>query len=54
MESDDEWITKKEDPCLPNDISWMDIHESFSLEEWAPSNKSKRCICLNYETFTIN
>ncbi|XP_027942227.1 uncharacterized protein LOC114195971 [Vigna unguiculata] len=42
IESDDEWITEKEDPCLPNDVSWMDIHESFTLEEGAPSKKRKR------------
>lgn len=42
IESDDEWITEKEDPCLPIDSSWMDIHETFSLEEGAPSKKRKR------------
>ena len=29
MESDDEWINEIEDPCLPQDISWMDINECF-------------------------
>ena len=42
MESDDDWVTKKEDPCLPNYASWMDIHESFTLEEGAPSHKKRR------------
>ncbi|XP_057432600.1 uncharacterized protein LOC130725380 [Lotus japonicus] len=44
IESDDEWITEKETPCLPGpgDDSWMDIHESFTLEEGAPSKKRKR------------
>jgi len=42
MESDDEWITEKEDLCLPNDVSWMDIHEYFTLKERTSSNKRKR------------
>ncbi|XP_028753001.1 uncharacterized protein LOC114712623 [Neltuma alba] len=42
IESDDEWITEKENPCLPVDGSWMDIHESFTLDEGAPSKKRKR------------
>ena len=42
IESDDEWIAEKEDPCLPNDVSWMDILESFTLEEGAPSKKRNR------------
>ncbi|XP_028806378.1 uncharacterized protein LOC114761216 [Neltuma alba] len=42
IESDDEWITEKENPCLPVDGSWMDIHESFTLDERAPSKKRKR------------
>nr|XP_023913871.1 uncharacterized protein LOC112025432 [Quercus suber] len=33
MESDDEWITEKEEPCLPEDTSWMDIHECFEVNE---------------------
>ncbi|KAJ1392092.1 hypothetical protein SESBI_36089 [Sesbania bispinosa] len=42
IESDDEWITEKEDPCLPIDSSWMDIHECFGFNEGAPSKKRKR------------
>ncbi|XP_028801483.1 uncharacterized protein LOC114756714 [Neltuma alba] len=42
IESDDEWITEKENPCLPVDGSWMDIHESFTLDEGALSKKRKR------------
>lgn len=26
LDSDDEWITEREDPCLPGDHSWMDGH----------------------------
>ncbi|KAM7489368.1 hypothetical protein LguiB_026852 [Lonicera macranthoides] len=37
MESDDEWITEKEDPCLPQDNSW---HECFQHE--GTSSKRKR------------
>ena len=33
MESDDEWITKKEEPCLPEDTSWIDIHECFEVNK---------------------
>jgi len=42
IESDDEWITKKENPCLHIDSSWMDIHECFDDEEGAPNKKRKR------------
>ena len=41
MEFDDEWITESEDPCLPQDTSWMDIHECFE-EEVATTKKRKR------------
>ncbi|KAL6340104.1 hypothetical protein AAG906_038939 [Vitis piasezkii] len=33
MKSDDEWITELEDPCLPKDNSWMDVHECFQVNE---------------------
>ena len=46
-------FTWSKDPYLPNDVSWMDIHESFTIEEGAPSNKRKRDICLNYKTYMI-
>lgn len=42
MESDDEWITEKEDACLPEDISWMDVHECFKEDEGSSSHKRKR------------
>ncbi|XP_050259839.1 uncharacterized protein LOC126704890 [Quercus robur] len=42
MESDDEWITEKEEPCLPEDTSWMDIHECFEVNEEGCSRKRKR------------
>ena len=42
MESDDEWITEKEDACLPEDISWMDVHECFKEDEGVSGNKRKR------------
>ena len=29
IELDDEWITKKEGPCLTIHASWMTIHECF-------------------------
>ncbi|KAL6584924.1 hypothetical protein OROMI_004213 [Orobanche minor] len=40
MESDDEWITEVEEPCLAGDTSWMDVHECFG--ESSTSNKRKR------------
>ena len=46
MESDDEWITEKEKPCLPEDTSWMDIHECFEVKEEGCSRKRKRGIDL--------
>lgn len=52
IESDDEWITKK-DLFLPIDASWMDIHESFTLEEGAPSKKRKRGIFLTLKHVTL-
>nr|KYP59947.1 hypothetical protein KK1_015394 [Cajanus cajan] len=42
IESDDEWITEKENPCLPIDASWMDVHECFGVDEGAPKKKRKR------------
>ncbi|KAJ9547525.1 hypothetical protein OSB04_020068 [Centaurea solstitialis] len=42
MESDDEWITEKEDACLPEDISWMDVHECFKEDEGVSGSKRKR------------
>jgi len=53
IESNDDSITEKKDPCLPNDVSWMDIHEYFTLGEGAPSKKKKRGICLNYKNCAI-
>ncbi|KAI3522230.1 hypothetical protein L1887_11714 [Cichorium endivia] len=41
-EYDDEWITETEDVCLPEDISWMDVHECFKEDEGTSSNKRKR------------
>ena len=46
MESDDEWITEKEELCLPEDTSWMDIHECFEVNEEGCSRKRKRSIDL--------
>ncbi|KAJ9546807.1 hypothetical protein OSB04_019350, partial [Centaurea solstitialis] len=41
MELDDEWIIEKEDACLPEDISWMNVHECFK-EDGVSGNKRKR------------
>ncbi|KAJ0038065.1 hypothetical protein Pint_23644 [Pistacia integerrima] len=42
--SDDEWIMGKEDPCLPDDNSWVDVQECFNIDEGAPSNKRAKGI----------
>nr|XP_043623309.1 uncharacterized protein LOC122595077 [Erigeron canadensis] len=42
MESDDEWITEKENVCLPKDISWMHVQEFFQEDEETSSKKRKR------------
>ncbi|KAL5551082.1 hypothetical protein UlMin_001258 [Ulmus minor] len=42
LESDDEWITEKEDPVLPVDNSWMNVSECFEVEEGESSKKRKR------------
>ncbi|KAF7119637.1 hypothetical protein RHSIM_Rhsim13G0053900 [Rhododendron simsii] len=42
MESDDEWITEREDPCLPLDPSWMDMNECFEVNEGETSRKGRR------------
>jgi len=39
IELDDEYITEKENSCLPIDSSWMDAHECFAVEEETPSKK---------------
>jgi len=35
-------LSDKEDHCLPNDVSWMSIHESFTLEEELKQEKEYR------------
>ena len=43
LECDDERITEIEDPCLPQDNSWMDINECFANDRGiGPSNKRKQ------------
>ncbi|WOL06774.1 hypothetical protein Cni_G15508 [Canna indica] len=42
LESDDEWITEREDPCLIEGNSWMDVDECFNIEEGGSSKKRKR------------
>ncbi|XVE95423.1 hypothetical protein REPUB_Repub02eG0095700 [Reevesia pubescens] len=42
MESNDEWIIEMEDPCLPQDNSWMDIHECFDNDELRIGTSKKR------------
>ncbi|XP_058208236.1 uncharacterized protein LOC131321250 [Rhododendron vialii] len=39
MESNDEWITEREDPCLPLDPSSMDMNECFEVNEGETSRK---------------
>ena len=42
LESDDEWITEKEDHVLPKDHTWMNVNECFEVEEGESSKKRKR------------
>ncbi|GFZ10855.1 ATP/GTP-binding protein family [Actinidia rufa] len=42
LDSDDEWITEREHSCLPEDHSWMDIHECFQENEGTSGTKRKR------------
>ncbi|OIT05049.1 hypothetical protein A4A49_65269, partial [Nicotiana attenuata] len=32
VDSDDEWITEKEDPVLPEDPSWLDEENLFDID----------------------
>ncbi|KAI3845230.1 hypothetical protein MKX03_024888 [Papaver bracteatum] len=41
MESDDEWITEKDDASLQPDPTWMDVHDCFQITE-VEANKKKR------------
>ncbi|GMP33942.1 hypothetical protein CsSME_00007037 [Camellia sinensis var. sinensis] len=42
MESDDEWIIKKENPCLLEDHSRMDIQECFEDDEGTTTSKKRK------------
>ena len=32
LDSDDEWITEKEDPLLPIDLCWLEDNELFNVD----------------------
>ena len=54
LESDDDWITEWEDPCLIKGNSWMDVDECFNLEQDHLSKKIKRISTCNSKViFTI-
>jgi hypothetical protein len=42
MDSDDEWITEKEDACLSEDTTWMDLDACFELEQGTSGTKKKK------------
>ncbi|XP_012848004.1 PREDICTED: uncharacterized protein LOC105967965 [Erythranthe guttata] len=42
MESDNEWITEREDPTLPENTYWLDINKCFQLENGESSKRKKR------------
>ena len=52
MESDDEWITEKEEPTLPSNMTWMDMDEVFQeklFEQGESSSQPKlprKCLCF--------
>ncbi|XP_061358686.1 uncharacterized protein LOC133302887 [Gastrolobium bilobum] len=33
LDSDEEWITEQEEPCLMDEESWKDVHECFNANE---------------------
>ena len=41
LESDDEWITEKEDPILPEHNSWMNVNKCFEVKEGESRKKRK-------------
>ena len=51
LESDDEWITEREDPALPADVSWMDIHEAFEGGEGSTKKEKKRGNIYQFKYF---
>ena len=51
--NDDEWIIEKHELYLTNDVSWVNINISSTLEKRAQCNKRKRDICLNFKTCAI-
>ena len=53
MESDDEWITEREDPCLPLDPSWMGMNECFEVNEGETSIKRRRGIICEMQSFSF-
>ncbi|XP_061352114.1 uncharacterized protein LOC133297067 [Gastrolobium bilobum] len=42
LDSDEEWITEQEEPCLMDEESCMDVHECFNVDEGDQSKKRKR------------
>ena len=55
MESDDEWITERDDSCLPPDNTWMDMNKCFEVNEGKNSRKRNKGIFykLQLATFII-
>ncbi|XP_029116976.1 uncharacterized protein [Elaeis guineensis] len=41
MKLDDEWITEQEEPCLLDDVSWLDVNECFNIDE-GPNNRTRK------------
>ena len=42
MESDDDWITKKENVVLPEEMTWMNVNECFEIQGGESSRNRKR------------
>lgn len=49
MESDDEWITEKEDPVLPLNNSWMEIEECFKDDGTVGRKRKRGTRFLSYD-----
>ena len=52
MEFDDEWIMKKEEPCLLEDTLWQDIHKCFEVNDDGCSRKKEVQIYIKL-TFSL-
>ena len=41
MESNNDWITEREDAVLPKEMAWMNVNECFEIQEGESSRKKE-------------